>query len=107
MISDQPGPDAYHNAFDLAPCVVRDLSSLGAGLEFAAPEPAVSAHVVVQLQLRDHDRASIKLTGLVRHVWTERPGVVRAGIEFIAVGNLERALLHQAVHELEARAPHR
>ncbi|MET0276512.1 MAG: PilZ domain-containing protein [Acidimicrobiia bacterium] len=94
--------DAFWDAFDKSPCVVRDLSTLGAGLEFEADEPSVNDRIKVHLQLRDHHRASIELNGVVRHARSEEAGVVRAGVEFVDVGALERALLQQIVKDLEA-----
>ena len=96
------GVEAFSNAFDRSPCIVRDLSSLGAGIEFEAPEPSVNDRIKVQLQLRDSERASIELTGVVRHARTEEAGIARAGVEFVDVGALERALLHQVVEDLKA-----
>lgn len=77
-----------------APCVVRDLSLAGAGLELSRPDLAVGDCVVLDLHLSDRRRgASIRLTGVVRHTMTEEGAPVRAGVEFVEVGSLERALL--------------
>ncbi|HEX5586504.1 MAG TPA: PilZ domain-containing protein, partial [Acidimicrobiia bacterium] len=86
-----------------APCVVHDLSLAGAGLELTDPAVAVGDCVVLDLHLSDHRRgASIKLTGVVRHTSAEHGAPVRAGLEFVEVGNLERALLRRL---LEAQRP--
>ena len=94
----------YFTAFDKDPCVLRDLSMAGAGLEFSDRNVAVGDRVVLDLQLGDRQRASIQLAGDVRHAATDHEGVVTAGIEFIDVGALERALLVRLLRDMEANA---
>ncbi len=98
------GAEAFSSAFDRSPCVVRDLSSLGAGIDFEAPEPSVNDRITVQLQLRDHERASIELRGVVRHARTEEAGIVRAGVEFVDVGALEPRCSTRSSRTIEATA---
>ena len=46
---------------------------------------------VVDLQLGSDRKASIQLTGAVRHLTPTENGCVRAGVEFIGIGTLEHA----------------
>ena len=82
-------------------CLVRDLTAAGAGLEFTAREVAIGDRVVLNLQLGDGRAASIQLTGEIRHATTDHVGIVTAGIEFVDVGDLERALLVRLVRDIE------
>lgn len=92
-------------ATDQAPCVVHDLSIAGAGLELTDPSVTVGDCVVLDLHLSDHRRgASIKLTGVVRHTSTDDGAAVRAGVEFVEVGNLERAVLRRLLEEQRPQA---
>ena len=83
------------------PCVLRDLSISGAGVELPDREVAVGDHVVLDLQLGDRQRASIQLAGVVRHAATDHRGIVIAGIEFVDVGDLERALLIRLLRNMQ------
>ena len=67
-------------------------------------ELSVGDGLVLDLQLGEHRRASIRLAGEVRYARTDHEGVVRAGIEFVAVGDLERALLLRLLRERSAQA---
>lgn len=87
-----------------AACVVRDLSVSGACLELSAPNVSVGDRMVLDLQLGDRQRASIRLSADVRHATTADDGLVTAGVEFDAVGDLERALLLRLVRDLETVA---
>jgi hypothetical protein len=81
-------------------CVVRDLSPIGAGLELDDPEVAVGDTLVIDLNLTEHRRApTIRVHGVVRHTTPTDDGdrPVRAGVEFVDVGDLERALLHRLI----------
>jgi PilZ domain len=81
-------------------CVVQDLSTAGAGLVLDDPEVTVGDRLVIDLALTEHVRAaSIRLHGIVRHATAQHdgPGEVRAGVEFVEVGDLERALLRRLV----------
>jgi PilZ domain len=94
----------YFAAFDKDPCVLRDLSMAGAGLAFSDRNVAVGDRVVLDLQLGDRQRASIQLAGEVRHAATDPEGRVTAGIEFVDVGALERALLVRLLRDMEMNA---
>jgi len=88
-------------ASDKDPCVVRDLSVAGAGLELSDREVAVGDLVALNLQLGDGRVASIRLNGEVRHTAKNHQGLVTAGIEFVNVGDLERALLVRLLRDIE------
>jgi hypothetical protein len=94
----------WFGAFDKDPCVLRDLSVAGAGLEFSDREVSVSDRVVLDLQLGNRQRASIQLTGEVRHATTDDQGMVTAGLEFVDIGDLERALLLRLLRDMEVPA---
>ena len=86
------------------PCVVQDLSVAGAGLELSKPDLGVGDCVELDLSLSDRQRgASIKLTGVVRHTSSEDGAPARAGVEFIDVGDLERALLWRLLQNNRTR----
>ena len=57
--------------------------------------------ILLDLPLGERQRASIKVTGEVRHTASAEDGSVNAGIEFTEVGDLERALLLRLVRTLE------
>jgi hypothetical protein len=60
--------------------------------------------LVIDLNLTEHRRAaSIRLHGVVRHAASRGDGSrqVRAGVEFVDVGNLERALLRRLLDSRE------
>jgi hypothetical protein len=88
---------------DKEPCVVRNLSPDGAGLEFACAEVATGQRVALNLQLGDGRAGSIQLIGEVRHATTDDEGIVTAGIEFVDVGDLERALLVRLIRDIKTR----
>jgi PilZ domain len=94
----------WFGAFDKDPCVLRDLSVAGAGLEFSDREVSVGDRVVLDLQLGNRQRASIQLTGEVRHATTDDQGIVTAGLEFVDIGDLERALLLRLLRDMEVPA---
>ena len=80
---------------------LRHLSAAGAGLKISDREVAVGDRVVLYLQLSPSQRASIQLTGEVRHAAREREDMVAAGIEFMDVGDLERAVLVRLLRDME------
>ncbi len=91
----------YLAGAEYAPCVLQDLSLTGAGLELSSRDDvSVGDRVVLDLQLGERQRASIKVTGEVRHAKPVEAGTVVAGIEFTEVGDLERALLHRLLRDL-------
>jgi PilZ domain len=85
-----------------AACVVRNVSVAGACLELPTSDVSVGDRVVLDLQLGDRRRASIRLAADVRHATRGDDGQVMAGVEFDAVGDLERALLLRLVRDLES-----
>ncbi|MFN8027651.1 MAG: PilZ domain-containing protein [Acidimicrobiia bacterium] len=88
---------------DNVPCVVHDLSITGAGLELARAEVTLDDHLLLDLQLGSARKASIQLTGAVRHMTPTDSGCVRVGVEFVAMGTLERALLQRLLDDLKRR----
>lgn len=84
------------------PCVVRDVSLAGAGLELRERKVGIGDRVVLDLQLGARVPATIQLTGEIRHATAREDGVVTAGVEFVDVGDLERALLFRLVRDLQA-----
>jgi hypothetical protein len=96
FIADDARDHVYLTDADFTDCLVRDLSTGGAGLRCADPELAIGDRVLLDLQLGERHRASIKVTGEVRHT-VHDDGVVDVGIEFVEVGDLERALLLRLV----------
>jgi hypothetical protein len=86
---------------DNVPCVVHDLSLRGAGLELAQDDVGVGDQLVLDLQLGSTRKASIQLTGEVRHATPADNGCVRVGVEFVGIGTLEHALLDRLLDDLE------
>ena len=82
-----------------------EATTAGVGLRCPASELSVGDRVLLDLQLGERHRASIKVTGEVRHAECDDDGAVRAGIEFVEVGDLERALLVRLVRDLQEPAP--
>jgi hypothetical protein len=78
---------------DNTPCVVRDLSTAGAGLEWFGRQAGIGDRVLLDLRLGPDRRASIRLRGEVRHASADEQGLVRVGIEFFETGTLEQTLL--------------
>ena len=86
---------------DNVPCVVHDLSLRGAGLELAQDDVGIGDQLVLDLQLGSTRKASIQLTGEVRHATPADNGCVRVGVEFVGIGTLEHALLDRLLDDLE------
>ena len=84
---------------DFEPCVLTDLSIDGAGLTHLDSEIEVGARIELDLPLGAHRRASIQVQGEVRHATQVESGSV-AGLEFVEVGDLERALLHRLLRDM-------
>ena len=95
---------AFLSAYDYTPCVLQDLSINGAGLELPAADVAIGDRVVLKVPLGERQRATIRLTGEIRHATPDPGGIAMAGIEFVDVGDLERALLLRLVRDMETRA---
>jgi hypothetical protein len=88
---------------DNVPCVVRDLSIRGAGLELAQQDVRDGDQLVLDLQLGSSRRASIQLIGEVRHATPATNGCVRVGVEFVGMGTLEHAVLDRLLADLPRR----
>jgi hypothetical protein len=103
-VVDQTREHLHFAGDDFAPCTLTDLSMDGAGLELGDDvDTDVSVGDCVELDLRlGADRlASIKVRGEVRHTTPVGDGTPRAGLEFVQVGDLERALLLRLLRDLE------
>ena len=76
---------------------VSDLgqSLLGAGLEIFSPVPQdlVGNKITVDAHTPERESVSFRFTGLIRHVRSELPGSIRAGIEFLGLSPTERTML--------------
>jgi hypothetical protein len=82
--------------------VLHDVSVAGAGLELGGRGVGIGDRVVFDLPLGDYAPATIQLTGEVRHATPLDDGVLRAGVEFVEVGDIERALVSRLVRDMEA-----
>ena len=102
VVRDPSRVDEFLIDTDQSLCIVRDLSTKGIGLELDDTDISVGDALVIDLHLTEHRRAaSIRLRGVVRHASTNDSsrGPVRAGVEFVDIGNLERALIHQLLRD--------
>ena len=102
-ILDEERDYSFDDDFDA--CELRDLSMDGAGIRLVEGTLAIGDQVELDLRLGARQRASIKLRGRVRHTSADDDGTPRAGLEFLEIGQLERALLHRLVRELRVAAP--
>jgi hypothetical protein len=102
-VVDEAREHLHFSADDFAPCVLADLSLEGAGLQLADAEVTVGDRVELDLPLGARRRATIKLRGEIRHTTPASDGA-RAGIEFIDVGDLERALLLRLLRDMDGAA---
>jgi c-di-GMP-binding flagellar brake protein YcgR len=100
-VADPERDQVYVADSDYTDCVLRDLSTAGVGLHAAGPELEIGARLLLDLRLGARQRASIRVTGEVRHTTSDGTGRVTAGVEFVEVGNLERALLLRLVRDLQ------
>ena len=99
-VVDESREHLHYAGEDYEPCVLTDLSMEGAGLHFEAGEVTVGDRIELDLPLGAHQRASIQVRGEVRHATVEE-GTPRAGLEFVDVGDLERALLYRLLRDLD------
>jgi hypothetical protein len=90
---------------DYDTCTLQDLSMDGAGLRVSGGEIAVGDHVELDLPLGADRRASIQVRGEVRHAEHDADGAARAGLEFVQVGDLERALLFRLLRDMKQATP--
>jgi hypothetical protein len=97
--------EQYHyGGDDYEPCVLSDLSMQGAGLEVAEGDLAVGDRVELDLPLGAHKRATIQVRGEIKHAAPDSEGHPRAGLEFIDLGALERALLLRLLRDMDSTA---
>jgi len=99
-VADPDRDQVYVADSDYTECVLRDLSTAGVGLHAPGQELEIGARLLLDLRLGARHRASIRLTGEVRHAASDDTGAVTVGVEFVEVGNLERALLQRLVRDL-------
>jgi hypothetical protein len=85
---------------DFETCVLTDLSMEGAGVHIVAGEVTVGDHIELDLPLGANRRASIHVRAEVRHATVDE-GPPRAGLEFVEVGDLERALLYRLLRDMD------
>jgi len=101
-VVDEAREHLHYADDDFESCVLTDLSMEGAGLHLPDGEVAVGDRIELDLPLGAHKRASIQVRGEVRHaVVDEQEGAARAGLEFINVGDLERALLLRLLRDMD------
>ena len=98
-VVDQAREHVHYADDDFEPCVLLDLSVEGAGLHVTDGDVAVGDHVELDLPLGPHKRASIHLRAEVRHASVD-DDASRAVLEFVEVGDLERALLQRLLRDL-------
>jgi c-di-GMP-binding flagellar brake protein YcgR len=103
-VVDEAREHLHFGAGDFAPCMLWDLSTEGAGLELGDRTVTVGDRVELDLPLGARRRATIKLKCEVRHASDDGRGSPRAGLEFIDVGDLERALLLRLLRDLHGAA---
>ena len=76
-------------------CGIFDASKLGAGMDVRLHHPdssdLVGRRIAVRLQLGDS--TDITLTGEVKNVKDGPDGIVRAGIEFVDLSDIERTIV--------------
>ena len=92
-VVDEAREHLLYTADDFEPCVLTDLSMEGAGLHLVGGDVSVGDRVELDVPLGARGRATIQLRAEVRHASSEDTDMPRAGLEFIDVGDLERALL--------------
>ena len=102
LVTNQTEQFAFRDESEYAPCVLRNLSVFGAGVELSGRDATVGDRVVLDLQLAERRPASIQVAGEIRHTAPADDGHVVAGVEFLEVGDLERALLLRLVRNLQS-----
>jgi PilZ domain-containing protein len=102
-VVDESREHLHYAGDDFETCVLTDLSMEGAGIHLVDGDVAVGDQIELDLPLGAHRRASIQVRGQVRHA-TVDDGAPRAGLEFIDVGDLERALLLRLLRDMHQTA---
>jgi hypothetical protein len=98
-VVDESREHLHYAADDFQPCVLTDLSMEGAGI-LPDGEVAVGDCIELDLPLGAVTRASIQVRGEVRHA--SNADEPRAGLEFVNVGDLERALLLRLLRDMRS-----
>jgi len=98
-VVDESREHLHYAGEDFETCVLTDLSMDGAGLHLVAGEVTIGDQIELDLPLGENRRASIQVRGEVRHA-TVDDGEPRAGLEFVDVGDLERALLYRLLRDM-------
>jgi len=101
-VVDESREHFHYAGDDYEPCVLTDLSMEGAGLHLIDGDVTIGDRIELDLPLGAHRRASIQVRGEVRHLTDD--GAPRAGLEFIEVGDLERALLYRLLRDMPETA---
>lgn len=102
-VVDEAREHLHYAGDDYESCVLTDLSMDGAGLHLVGAEVAVGDRVELDLPLGARRHASIQVRGEVRHASYD-DGTARAGLKFIDVGALERALLLRLLRDMNTSA---
>jgi c-di-GMP-binding flagellar brake protein YcgR len=103
-VVDESRAHTHYAGDDFEPCVLADLSTDGAGLQLTEGEVEVGDQVELDLPLGAQRRASIQVRGEVRYKSADDEGTPRAGLEFVDVGDLERALLVRLLRDMNNTA---
>jgi hypothetical protein len=98
-VVDESREHLHYAGEDYEACLLTDLSMEGAGLHLPDAEIEVGDRIELDLPLGAHRRASIQVRGEVRHT-TVDDGSPRAGLAFVDVGDLERALLLRLLRDM-------
>ena len=101
-VVDESREHLHYAGEDFEPCVLTDLSMDGAGLHLPDADVTVGDRIELDLPLGAHRRASIQVRGEVRHASSDGPA--HLGLEFIDVGDLERALLYRLLRDMHQTA---
>jgi hypothetical protein len=102
-IVDEAREHLHYAGDDFEPCLLTDLSMDGAGLHLIQGDVNVGDRVELDLPLGAHRRATIQVRGEVRHASAD-DGAPRAGLEFVEIGDLERALLYRLLRDMNQTA---
>jgi hypothetical protein len=102
-VVDEEREHLHYAGDDFEPCTLTDLSMEGAGLHLEHGEITVGDCIELDVPLGAQRRASIQVRGEVRYA-TFDDGPARAGLEFVDVGDLERALLLRLLRDMDTTA---
>jgi hypothetical protein len=102
-VVDESREHVHYAGDDYEPCILTDLSMDGAGVHLTDTVVTVGDQIELDLPLGAHRRASIQVRAEVRHASVENGA--RAGLEFVSIGDLERALLYRLLRDMRETAP--